>query len=208
MARILIADDHAVVRMAVTLLLQKAGHEVVGQADGGFDVIAMARSLEPDLIILDIDMPQLDGFSVLQRLCGGQQRNKIVVFSGLDTNRYAIRCSRAGASGFVSKDGPLEELLSAVQIVQAGYTLFPTTDFSSVDSSSRLGTEEKLIETLSDRELAVLRQLARGHRIKDIAQELMLSEKTASTYKARLILKLQVGNFLELVELAKRNDLI
>jgi two-component system response regulator EvgA len=208
LARVLIADDHAVVRMAVSLLLQKAGHEIVGQADSGIDVIALARSLVPDLVILDIDMPQLDGFSVLKRLCMGPERIKIVVFSGLDTDRYAIRCSRAGASGFVSKDGQLDELLSAVQIVLAGYTLFPTTDFSSVDSSSRLASEEALLKTLSDRELAVLRQLARGYRIKDIAHELMLSEKTTSTYKARLIVKLQVGNFLELVDLVKRNDLI
>jgi two-component system response regulator EvgA len=208
LARILIADDHSVVRMAVRLLLQQAGHEVVGEADVGIDVIALSRSLVPDLIILDIDMPKLDGFAVLQRLCGGQARSKVVVFSGLDASRYAIRCSRAGASGFVSKDGDINELLSAVQIVLAGYTLFPATDFSSVDASSRLATEGVLLKTLSDRELAVLRYLARGYRIKDIARELMLSEKTTSTYKARLIIKLQVGNFLELVELAKRNGLV
>ncbi|WP_275671733.1 response regulator transcription factor [Pseudomonas arsenicoxydans] len=204
----MIADDHAVVRMAVRLLLQQGGHEVIGEADAGVEVIALARSLNPDLVILDIDMPKLDGFAVLQRLCSAQERTKVVIFSGLDASRYAIRCSRAGASGFVSKDGDINELLSAVQIVLAGYTLFPTTDFSSVDSSSRLASEEALLKTLSDRELAVLRNLARGHRIKDIAHELMLSEKTASTYKARLIVKLQVGNFLELVEFAKRNGLI
>ena len=207
MARLLIADDHAVVRMAVRLLLEKAGHEVVGEADSGVDVIALVRELVPDLVILDIDLPQLDGFAVLQRLCGGGERSKVVVFSGLQADRYAIRCSRAGASGFVCKDSDLTELLSAVQIVLAGYTLFPTTDFSSVDSSSRLASEETLVKALSDRELTVLRNLARGHRVKDIARELMLSEKTASTYKARLIVKLQVGNFVELVELAKRNGL-
>ena len=207
MARILIADDHAVVRMAVRLLLEKAGHEVVGEAGSGVDVIALARELAPELVILDIDLPQLDGFAVLRRLCGEGDRCKIVVFSGLQADRYAIRCSRSGASGFVSKDGDLAELLSAVQIVLGGYTLFPTMDFSSVDSSSMLASEETLLKTLSDRELSVLRGLARGHRVKDIAQELMLSEKTASTYKSRLIVKLQVGNFVELVELAKRNGL-
>lgn len=194
--------------MGVRLLLEKVGHEVVGEADSGLDVIAQVRSLDPDLVILDIDLPQLDGFAVLQRLCGNGGRCKVIVFSGLQTDRYAIRCSRAGASGFVCKDSDLSELLSAVQIVLAGYTLFPTTDFSSVDSSSRLASEETLVKTLSDRELTVLRNLARGHRIKDIAKELMLSEKTASTYKARLIVKLQVGNFIELVELAKRNGLV
>lgn len=208
MAKILVVDDHAVVRMAVGLLLEKAGHEVVGQTGSGMDVVALVRKLTPDLVILDIDMPHLDGFSVLQRLAVGPQQSKVVVFSGLDSYRYAVRCSRAGANGYVSKDGPLEQLLSAVQVVLAGYTLFPTTHFSSVDTSSRMVSEEALLQTLSDRELEVLRQLVRGHRIKDIAKELMLSEKTTSTYKARLIVKLQVGNFLELVELAKRNNLI
>lgn len=93
MARILIADDHAVVRMAVTLILKKAGHEVVGEARIGLDVIALVRSLTPDLVILDIDMPQLDGFAVLQRLYTEPKRSKIVVFSGLDAARYGIRCS-------------------------------------------------------------------------------------------------------------------
>lgn len=208
MARILIADDHAVVRMAVRLIVEKAGHEVVGEAGNGLEVVALARSLIPDLVILDIDLPKLDGFGVLQRLRDESERIKVIVFSYLDLSRYAIRCSRAGAYAFVSKDGNLNELMSAVQIVLAGYTLFPTTDFSSVDTSSRLATEEALMKSLSDRELAVLRQLARGRRVKDIAEELMLSEKTASTYKARLIIKLQVANFLELVELAKRNKVI
>ncbi|WP_155736145.1 response regulator transcription factor [Pseudomonas chlororaphis] len=194
--------------MAVRLIVEKAGHEVVGEASNGLEVVAMARSLIPDLLILDIDLPKLDGFGVLQRLRDESDRIKVIVFSYLDLSRYAIRCSRAGACAFVSKDGNLSELLSAVQIVLAGYTLFPTTDFSSVDTSSRLATEETLIKSLSDRELAVLRQLARGRRVKDIAEEMMLSEKTASTYKARLILKLQVSNFLELVELAKRNRLV
>jgi two-component system response regulator EvgA len=194
--------------MAVRLIAEKAGHEVVGEACNGLEVVTLARNLTPDLVILDIDLPKLDGFGVLQRLRDESDRIKVIVFSYLDLSRYAIRCSRAGAYAFVSKDGNLNELMSAVQIVLAGYTLFPTTDFSSVDTSSRLATEETLMKSLSDRELAVLRQLARGRRVKDIAKELMLSEKTASTYKARLILKLQVANFLELVEFAKRNKVI
>lgn len=208
MARILIADDHSVVRMAVTLILKKAGHEVVGEARVGLDVITLVHSLTPDLVILDIDMPQLDGFAVLQRLNTEPKRSKIVVFSGLDAARYGIRCSRAGALAFVSKGSSLDELLRAVQVVLAGYTLFPSTDFSTVDSSSSKLPEARLLEMLSDREIVVLRNLASGRRIKDIAQELMLSEKTTSTYKARLIVKLRVNNFLELVDLAKRNNLI
>lgn len=208
LARILIADDHPVVRMAVRLMLQQAGHQVVGEASMGLEVFAQVQSLNPDVVVLDIDMPSLDGFAVLKRLCIEKIKSKVVVFSGLDASRYAIRCSRAGACGFVSKDDDLINLLSAIQIVLGGYTLFPTTNFASVDNKNDMDSEEARLQELSDREMAVLRRLVTGRRIKDIAEELMLSEKTTSTYKSRIILKLKVDNFLELVELAKRNGLL
>lgn len=194
--------------MATRLMLENAGHEVVGEASNGVEVVSQVRNLSPELIILDMDMPHLDGFAVLQRLHAEPDPAKIIVFSGLDASRYAVRCARAGASGFVAKDSDLKQLVNAVQVVLSGYKLFPVTEYSSVDGSATLASERELIESLSDRELTVLRALARGHRIKDIADELLLSEKTVSTYKSRLIAKLQVGNILELVELAKRNDLI
>lgn len=208
MAKVLIADDHVVIRMATRMTLETAGHQVVGEASNGVEVVSQARALHPDLIILDMDMPQLDGFAVLQRLHAEPKPAKIVVFSALDADRYAIRCARAGASGFVSKNSDIKELTNAVQVVLSGYKLFPVTEYSSVDGSASLSSEKELIETLSDRELSVLRNLAQGQRIRDIAKDLLLSEKTVSTYKSRLIAKLQVGNYLELVELAKRNDLV
>jgi len=207
-AKVLIADDHVVIRMATRMTLETAGHQVVGEASNGVEVVSQARALHPDLIILDMDMPQLDGFAVLQRLHAEPKPAKIVVFSALDADRYAIRCARAGASGFVSKNSDIKELTNAVQVVLSGYKLFPVTEYSSVDGSASLSSEKELIETLSDRELSVLRNLAQGQRIRDIAKDLLLSEKTVSTYKSRLIAKLQVGNYLELVELAKRNDLV
>jgi len=207
-AKVLIADDHEVIRMATRMMLETAGHEVIGEASNGVEVVSLLRSLSPDLVILDMDMPQLDGFAVLQRVHAQPNPPKIIVFSGLDASRYAVRCARAGASGFVAKDSDLKQLTNAVQTVMSGYKLFPVTEYSSVDGSGQLASEKELLETLSDREMTVLRSLATGHRIKDIADELLLSEKTVSTYKSRLISKLQVGNILELVELAKRNNLI
>lgn len=208
LARILIADDHEVIRMATRLMLENAGHQIVGEASNGVEVVSLVRSLSPDLVILDMDMPQLDGFAVLQRLHAEPDPVKIIVFSALDAGRYAVRCARAGASGFVAKDSDLKQLTNAVQVVLSGYKLFPVSEYSSVDGSATLSSEKELIETLSDRELTVLRALAGGRRIKDIAEELLLSEKTVSTYKSRLISKLQVGNLLELSELSKRNGLV
>jgi two-component system response regulator EvgA len=192
--------------MAVSILLKKAGHQIVGETGDGLDVAPLLHSLKPDLLILDIDMPKLDGFSVLQRLSAEKGGVKIVIFSGLDTERYAIRCSRAGAHAYVNKNSSLDDLLNAVNAVLAGYKLFPSIESSSADNYGGLTPEIELLKMLSDREVAVLRHLCRGYRIKEIAQLLMISEKTTSTYKARLIEKLNVKNFLELVDLAKRNN--
>lgn len=210
MARILIADDHTVVRMAVRMVLENAGHEVVGEADCGVDVVALARSLKPQLIILDIDLPQVDGITVLQRLCSGDDSFKVLVFSGMGADQYSIRCAREGASGFISKSGNMEELLNAVSIILSGYTIFPTSHLPtfSATSSNKFDNESEAINQLSTRELTVLRYLARGQRIRDIAKTLLLSEKTISTYKTRLITKLQVDNLAELIEIAKRNSII
>ncbi|MCU1719456.1 response regulator transcription factor [Pseudomonas sp. 5P_3.1_Bac2] len=210
MAQILIADDHAVVRMAVRMLLENAGHQVVGEADCGVDVIGLVRNLKPQLIILDIDLPKLDGFAVLQRLCDAEDAPKVLVFSGMAADQYAVRCSRAGASGFVSKDDDLDGLLTAVKIILAGYTLFPTIQLSQSTSSvpTHSSVEQDAIKHLSSREITVLRHLARGQRVRDIAKTLLLSEKTISTYKSRLITKLQVSNLAELIEIAKRNSII
>jgi two-component system response regulator EvgA len=210
MARILIADDHAVVRMAVRMILEKEGHEVVGEATCGVDVVAMARTLKPQLIILDIDLPQVDGITVLQRLCSGEDAFKVLVFSGMGADQYSIRCAREGAAGFISKSGDMEGLLTAIKIILSGYTIFPTNHSPNMNAAATgtIENEEQAINHLSTRELTVLRYLARGQRIRDIAKTLLLSEKTISTYKTRLITKLQVDNLAELIEIAKRNSII
>lgn len=208
MAKILIVDDHAVVRMAVRLLLEQAGHEIVGETDSGVDAISLARNLSPDLIILDIDLPKIDGFGVLKHLLAESKHFKLLIFTAHQAGLYAVRCSRAGAVGFVCKDGDLNELLTAVKITLTGYTLFPTTHLSSLDTSSVQVAEKDMVKKLSARELTVLRYLARGYLNKAIAREMLLSVKTVSTYKSRLIIKLQVDNLVELIEFSKRNELV
>jgi two-component system response regulator EvgA len=204
MSTVVIADDHAVVRMAVRMMLENAGHEVIGEASTGADVVSLVKKTSPQLVILDIDLPQLDGFEVLKRLCHIGGGVKVIVFSGMSADQHAVRCSRAGASAFISKEGDIAELLSAVQIVLAGYTLFPSAQ-SFQEVSHGPGSEELVIKSLSERELSVLRLLARGYRVRDIANEFLLSQKTVSTYKVRLESKLGVNNMAELIDIAKRN---
>ncbi|MFK7699300.1 response regulator transcription factor [Pseudomonas caspiana] len=207
MATILVADDHSVVRMAVKVLLEKAGHSVIEEISNGIEVVAAIRRRKPDLIILDIDLPNIDGFEVLRRLAKEEDNYKVIVFSAMSAERFSDRCQRLGAVGYVSKVGELSDLITAVQVVVMGYTLFPVIATTSVDKEDSTISEEELIKSLSPRELVVLRHIVRGLRIINISDEMMLSSKTISTYKARLLTKLRVGNVPDLVDLAKRNGI-
>lgn len=207
MKNVLIADDHGVVRMAVRILLESAGFHVVDEVSSGFDVLECAWRKKPDLIILDLDLPGMDGISVLDRLCR-DKGSKVIVYSALSAGQYAARCSRAGASAFVSKEDDVARLMATINMVQAGYTIFPAVEHSGVENPLPGETETDVVESLSGREVAVLRYLARGYKNKEIAREMSISEKTSSTYKSRLLAKLKFTNGVALAEFAKRNDFI
>lgn len=207
MSSFIIIDDHAVVRLAVKLLLEKEGHEVVGDFSGGSEALDAIKNCSVDVLVLDIDMPHMDGFGVLQRLKASKQSFKVVIFTSLSPEQYAGRCARAGASAFVSKQDTVSELLNVIRSVLSGYILFPNVDAMSVAKSAKEEGDSELISRLSDRELSVLRLLVRGERLVDIARQIRISEKTVSTYKSRLMTKLNVTNFVELVELANRNSI-
>lgn len=207
MAKIIIADDHHVVRMGIKFILSQHGHEVVGEMSSGVEVVTAIQSLKADLIILDIDLPGMDGFEVLRRLSAHKFQAKVLVFSAMPTEGYSIRCSRLGAVGYVSKMEELTGLLNAINMVMKGYTLFPVTNNSRVDRVGELETEHELIGSLSDRELVVLRYLSRGYRVNQISQALKLSDKTVSTYKARLLKKLSFDNIADLINFARFNKI-
>lgn len=203
MARVLIIDDHDVVRMGIRIALERAGYEVIGETGCGVDAVALAKSLLPDVVILDVDLPRIDGFGILSRMFAAGVNAKVIVFTGLPKEQYAVRCMRAGASGFISKEENILNLPGAVKMVLDGYSLFPNiAEHGGLAAGS---SEPEVLEELSSRELAVLRYLARGYRIKEIAHEMLLSEKTVSTYKARLKLKLKVDSTLGLIDFARRN---
>lgn len=207
MASILIADDHSVVRMAVRALVEKAGHTVVSEVAKGLEVISAVKKLKPDLIILDIDLPQMDGFEVLRRLSRDDQKFKVLVFSAMPAERFSTRCSRLGAVAYVSKNGEISDLVSAIQVVLKGYSFFPITASASVRSDDVVMSEADLLQALSVRELVVLKYISRGYRVRNISDELMLSTKTISTYKARLLAKLRLENLADLIDFARRNGI-
>ncbi|BCQ69802.1 DNA-binding response regulator [Pseudomonas sp. Eqa60] len=208
MSKALVVDDHPFIRSSVKMLLKQEQFEVVAEADNGADALQLAREHAPDLIILDIGMPKLDGLEVINRIVGLGLHSRILVLTSQSAQLYSARCMRAGAAGYISKTNDVEELVRGIRTVMSGYTFFPNLATSSVRRSDALTTDLELIQALSDRELTVLQQLSNGLTNNEIAEAMLISNKTVSTYKTRLIEKLQVKSVVYLADFAKRNNLI
>lgn len=208
MFKAMVVDDHPFIRSSVKMLLKQENFEVVAEADNGADALQLAREYAPDLIVLDIGMPKLDGLEVIRRITALNLKCKILVLTSQSANFYAVRCMQAGAAGYISKTDDMGELVKAIKAIMEGYTFFPELATSSVRRSDVEATDLELIQSLSDRELMILQQLSNGLSNKEIGEAMLLSSKTVSTYKTRLIDKLKVKSVVYLADFAKRNNLI
>ncbi|MHC8395755.1 response regulator [Pseudomonas sp. LB3P93] len=208
MHRALVVDDHPFIRAAVKMLLEHEQFELIVEADNGVDAVQLARQHDPELILLDIAMPGLDGLEVISRIRALKMSSKILVLTAQPASFYAMRCMKAGAAGYISKTDDLSELSKAIKALMAGYTFFPNLAGNSVRRCDVDCTETEMIRELSDRELIILQQLARGLSNKEIGDAMLLSNKTVSTYKTRLIEKLNVKSVVYLADFAKRNNLV
>ncbi|WP_040263158.1 MULTISPECIES: response regulator transcription factor [Pseudomonas] len=207
MYRALIVDDHPFIRASVALLLAQDDIEIAGEADNGRQALQLARDLQPDLAIVDISMPLLDGLTVMQRLRSLALPTKVLVLSSLPAEFYSLRCMKAGACGFVAKNNELGELRKAVRAVRSGYSYFPSVTLSSVRKADGRRSERECLAELSDREILVLHHLAKGYTNRLIGEHLALSAKTVSSYKYRLMEKLGVPSVVGLAEIARRHQL-
>lgn len=207
MSKVLIVDDHPAIRLAVRLLLERDGFTIVGEADNGVEALHIARQQVPDLVVLDIGIPKIDGLEVISRLKSLELGIKVLVLTRQSPEQFAPRCLQAGAMGFVSKKENLNELTQAAKAVLAGYIHFPTGALTSVRKGG-VDDEMSMLESLSDREMTVLQYLASGMTNKAIAEQLFLSEKTVSTYKSRLLLKLNAHSLADLIDFARRHELV
>lgn len=208
MTKAIVVDDHPFIRSAVKMLLRKEKIDVVAEADNGADAVRLVLEHHPDLLVLDINMPKIDGFEVIERINQLGLTAKVLVLTSQPDASYSSRCMRAGAAGFISKASNLVELVKAINSIRGGYNYFPHLSLSSVRMNDELASDAKLISTLSNRELIVLRQLARGESNKEISDNMLLSNKTISTYKTRVIKKLNLKSVVLLAEFARRNGLI
>ncbi|NIF31797.1 response regulator [Enterobacter sp. Cy-643] len=206
MKDVLIVDDHPVVRMAVRLLLEKDNMVVCAETDDGLEALALTRKYSPELIILDIDMPSLNGIDLVLRLRNNGFTGGILVLSGKDLEHYVKRCVNAGADGFISKRNNLTELQDAVRAIKGGYGFFPLNRGRQSSAGGELSDQQKM-SSLSTRELQVLTLLARGMKVVDISKVMNISDKTVSTYKSRVLEKLELENMIELYEFTQRNNI-
>jgi two-component system response regulator EvgA len=203
-----IIDDHPVARLAVNMLLTQNGHKICGECDDGLQALGQIRAMTPppDMVIVDLDIPSLSGLELIEKLRYGGYEGGILVLTGRDDSHFLSRCMCVGADGFVSKRNNLEELGDAMRAISRGYGYFPIKRQSGATALLPTG-ESDAIRDLSNRELQVLQQLARGVRIIDIAAQMHVSTKTVSTYKARLLTKLGITSSLELIDFARRHNL-
>lgn len=208
MKKVIIVDDHPVIRFAVKMLLERNEMEVVAETNNGVDAIQKTRECLPDLVLLDIGLPKIDGFQVLERLRTLNLSPKILVLTSQSSSHFAQRCKQAGADGFVTKSDDMSELLDAIKMVMRGYSFFPQSTYQSYEQTDSYHDDDGLLEQLSDRELSVLVSIGKGMGNKQIGEQLLLSEKTISTYKHRLKQKLNAQSLIDLIDFARRNNLI
>jgi DNA-binding NarL/FixJ family response regulator len=205
--RVLLADDQTLVRTGFRVILEAEGDiEVVAEADTGHEAIRQAQLTEPDVILMDIRMPELDGLAATEEILRHADPPTIVVLTTFDASEYVYRALRAGAAGFLLKDAPATRLIAAVRAAATGDSLIDPAITRRlverfVEPAQPQGLPKKLA-SLTDRELDVLRLLARGLANAEIAAELVVAETTVKTHVARLLAKLGLRDRVQAVVLA------
>ena len=209
MIRVILCDDHAVVRRGIRDTLTEAVDiQVVAETGSYSEVRDALRSTPCDVLVLDLNLPGRGGLEVLSSIRDTELQVKVLIVSMYPEDQYAIRCLRAGAQGYVNKAGDPSELVEAVRTVATGRKYVSTAVAQMLVDNLHAPTNDVLHSTLSERELQTLLMIASGKRLADIASELMLSPKTVSVYRARVLEKLKLSNNAELTVYAIRNNLV
>jgi DNA-binding NarL/FixJ family response regulator len=202
--RVLVVDDHSLICEGLTALLgRQVGMSVVGSAAAGEEALLSAERLRPDVIIMDLMLPDMDGIDATQRILRKSPSISVVALSASHTMEHVYRALRAGARGYVVKDSVSDELVKAVRAVHAGkYYLSRGVDHVVLEAALSLNAVKSPMEGLSPRERDVLRWVVAGSSSADIAAHLCLSRKTIDTYRSRLMVKLGVANRSALIRFA------
>lgn len=209
MIQVILCDDHAMIRRGIRdTLSEHVDMKVAGESGSYAELKEVLRSTPCDVLVLDLNLPGRSGLEVLAAVQDSHPHIKVLVVSMFSEDQYAIRSLKAGAQGYLNKAGDPNELIDAVRTVAKGRRyVTPAVSEMLIDQLSN-PSEETLHARLSERELQTLLKIASGKRLADIAEELMLSPKTVSVYRARLLEKLGLSNNAELAVYAIRNNLV
>ena len=216
MTSVLIADDQALVRVGLRKILESEPEtSVVGEAADGEDAVAEARRLQPEVVLMDIRMPVLDGIEATRRIVAAQPGTRVLILTTFGLDTYVYDALRAGASGFMLKDAPPEEIVAAVRIVASGEALLaPAVTRAVIEEFARQGpsgpapSPPRALEELTPREQEVLDLLARGLSNPEICKQLVISEATAKTHVARILQKLDLRDRVQAVIYAYETGLV
>ena len=210
--RVLVADDQPLVRSGFRMVLEERPDlELVGEAEDGGQAIQLAAELDPDVILMDVRMPNLDGVEATRRLVESGTRAHILVLTTFDLDEYVYAAVQAGASGFLLKDVQPAELVDAIRVVAAGNSLFgPAATRRLIEqfASARAAPATATVEALTEREREVLRLLAQGRSNAELANQLYLSEATVKTHVSAVLRKLQLSSRHQLTRWATERRLV
>jgi len=208
MATAVLIDDQPYIRVILKRILEDEGVKVVAECGDGIEGVAQARSLKPDILVTELVLTGLDGMDVINRIRRAVPATRVVVVTASPAEFSMDRCMRAGCTAYISKSHDTDVFRKAIQAVQAGFTCFPSTQGQPNQPKHGDPDEQGRIAGLSARELAVLRYLAMGFSNLQIGHALLLSNKTISSYKTRLVKKLKVKSVICLADLARRHGVV
>jgi len=209
--RVLIADDHTIVRSGVRLLLEaQPNMEVVGEAGDGFETLALVEALQPDVVLIDVAMPGMDGMEATRQIKSQWPDINVLALTMHRTDEYFFEMLRAGASGYVLKGAATDDLIRAVQVVSEGEVfLYPTMAQHLVSNYlSHMNESAEAGPPLSPREKEILNLLAEGYSSKDIADKLVISPSTVNSHRTNIMAKLGLNKRHELIQYARQHGLL
>jgi DNA-binding NarL/FixJ family response regulator len=206
--RVLVAEDQTLMRQGLRTLLEvERGFQVVGEAADGAAALALALKLRPDIILMDVQMPQRNGVEATAEICAAWPQAKVIILTTFDRDDYVFQGVRAGALGYLLKDTPAEHLIDIIRRVCAG-EVFIQPEIASRTLRAALHPSEGLIEPLSEREREVLVMLAQGTPNKEISDKLHIAEGTVKNHVSNILAKLQADNRTHAADIARRRGLL